>query len=84
MMLRRHKRNSRGKAATAFTAAIRLKFAKARMPTVFLDSAVISTARTSCQMTPAELRERRNSAPTHTVKLPISEDILTEIKADGD
>ena len=67
MMLRRHKRNSRGKAATAFTAAIRLEFAKARMPTAFLDSAVISTARASCQMTPAEL--------------PISEDILTEMRS---
>lgn len=81
MMLRRHKKNRRGKAATAFTAAIRLEFAKERLSTAFLDSAVVSTARTSCQMTPAELREKRNSAPTHTVKLPISEDVLMEMKA---
>jgi hypothetical protein len=31
-------------------------------------------------MTPAELREKRNSAPTHSLKLPISEDILTEVR----
>jgi hypothetical protein len=80
MMLRRHKRNARGKAATAFTAAIRLEFAKARLSTEFLDSAVVATTRTSCKMTPAELREKRNSAPTHSVKLPISEDILTEMR----
>ena len=79
-MLRRYKRNIRGKAATAFTAAIRLEFAKARMSTAFLDSAVIATTRTSCQMSPAELREQRNSASTHSVKLPISEDILAEMR----
>ena len=74
MMLRRQKRNARGKAATAFTAAIRLEFAKARLSTEFLDSAVVATTRTSCKMTPAEQREKRTSAPTHSVKLPISED----------
>ena len=50
MMLRRHKRNARGKAATVFTAAIRLEFAKARLSTEFLDSAVVVTTRTSCKM----------------------------------
>jgi hypothetical protein len=81
MMLRRHKQNRRGKAATAFTAAIRLEFAKRRLSTTFLDSAVVSTARSSCKMTPAELREKRYSEPTHTVKLPISEDILTGMRS---
>jgi hypothetical protein len=81
MMLRRHKQNRRGKAATAFTAAIRLEFAKRRLSTTFLDSAVVSTARSSCKMTPAELREKRYSEPTHTVKLPISEDILTGVRS---
>lgn len=81
MMLRKYKQNRRGKAATAFTAAIRLEFAKARLPTAFLDSAVIATTRSSCKMTPAELREKRNSEPTHTVKLPVSEDILLEMRS---
>ena len=81
MMLRRHKRNARGKAATAFTAAIRLEFVKSRLFTDFLNSVVVATTRTSCKMTPAELRKKRNSAPTHTVKLPITEDILTKIWA---
>ena len=81
MMMKRYHRNARGKAATAFTAAIRLEFAKMRLSTVFLESSVITTARTSCQRTPAELREKRNSAPTHTIKLPVSEDILTEMRS---
>jgi hypothetical protein len=34
MMLRRHKRNARGKSATAFTAAVRLKFAKASVQAI--------------------------------------------------
>jgi hypothetical protein len=80
MMLRRHKQNRRGKAATAFTAAIRLEFAKRRLSTTFLDSAVVTTARTSCKMTPAELREKRNSEPTYSVKLPISEDVLADMR----
>lgn len=81
MMLRKYKQNRRGKAATAFTAAIRLEFAKKRLSTTFLDAAVVTTARASCRMNPAELRERRNSEPTHTVKLPISEDILQGMRA---
>jgi hypothetical protein len=58
-----------------------LEFAKRRLSTTFLDSAVVSTARSSCKMTPAELREKRYSEPTHTVKLPISEDILTGVRS---
>jgi hypothetical protein len=48
MMMRRHQRGKRGKAATSFTAAIRLMFARRMLPTGFLDSAVIATARSSC------------------------------------
>ena len=81
MMLRKYKHNRRGKSATAFTAAIRLEFAKKRLSSTFLDDAVVSTARASCKMKPAELRERRNSEPTHTVKLPISEDIFVGMRA---
>ena len=32
-------------------------------------------------MTPAELREKRNSELTHAVKLPVSEDILMEMRS---
>jgi hypothetical protein len=81
MMLSKYKQNRRRKAATAFTASIRLEFAKMRLSTSFLDSAVVATSRTSCKMTPAELREKRNSEPAHTVKLPISEDILADMRA---
>jgi hypothetical protein len=43
MMLRRHQSGKRGEAATSFTAAIRLMFARRMLPTGFLDSAVIAT-----------------------------------------
>jgi hypothetical protein len=81
MMLQMHKQNRRGKAATAFTAAIRLEFAERRLSITFLDSALVSTARSSCKMTPAELREKRNSKPTHTVKLPFSENTLADMRS---
>jgi hypothetical protein len=81
LMIRKYKQNRRGKAATAFSAAIRLEFDKMRLSTSFLNSAVLAAARTSCKMTPAELREKRNSEPTHSVKLPISEDILAVMRA---
>jgi hypothetical protein len=71
---RKYKQNRRGKAATAFTAAIHVEFAKRRLSTTFLDSAVVSTARSSCKMTPAELRERRNirsSCPSARTYSPI-------------
>lgn len=81
MMLRRHKQNRRGKAATAsFVAAIRLDFVKRRLSKTFLDAAVVTTARTSCRMTLAELREERNSEPTQSVKLSICEEILLEMR----
>jgi hypothetical protein len=81
MMLRKYKQNRRGKPATAVTAAIWLEFAKKRLSSTFLDAAVVTTARASCRMNPAELRERRNSEPTHSVKLPISEDIIQGMRA---
>jgi hypothetical protein len=81
MMLRKYKQNRRGKSATAFTAAIRLEFAKKRLSCTFLGDAVIATTRASCKMKPAELREKRDSEPTYTVKLPISEDILVSMRA---
>ena len=79
MMLRTHNRIIRVKLATAYMAANRLEFAKARLSTAFLDSAVAATTRTSYQMTPPKLRERKKSVPTHTGELPIREDILTEM-----
>jgi hypothetical protein len=52
MMLRRHQSGKRGKAATAFTATIRMMFSRMMLSTLFLDSAIIATARTSCLMKP--------------------------------
>lgn len=80
MMLRKHQEGLRGKKATAFTAGIRLRFAQQGFPTEFLNSAVIATARTACRPKPAELRERRSNGAASTVKLPICESILAEMK----
>ena len=80
MMLRKHHARHRGKAATSFTAGIRMRFARETLSTGFLDSAVIATARTSCLMKPEELREKRNSGLSCIVKLPICESILAEMR----
>jgi hypothetical protein len=53
----------RGKAASAATAAIRLRFSPEMKDTAFLDSVVVSSARTACLPNPQELREQRSSAP---------------------
>jgi hypothetical protein len=63
---------------TAFTAAVRqTRVREVQTVPAFLDSTVVATTRTSCKMTPTELREKRNSAPTYTV----SEDTLTEMRS---
>lgn len=80
MMLRRHQAGQRGKAATAFTAGIRMRFAQETLSTTFLDSVVIATTRSSCRLKPTELRERRNSGGSTHVKLPVCEDILTDMR----
>ena len=81
MMLRKHEQGSRGKQATSFTAAIRLRFSQQGLSTEFLDSAVIATARTACKLKPEELRERKDSGAAASVKLPICEGILVHMKA---
>ena len=81
MMMRRHQAGKRGKAATSFTAAIRLRFARATCSTAFLDSAIIATARAACLMKPDELRAKKDRGPSDSVKLPVSEDILDDMRA---
>ena len=79
-MMSRHVAGKRGKAASAVTAAIRLRFSQEMLDTAFLDSAVVSTARTACLPNPKELRELRNSAPASTVKLPVCEEMITGMR----
>ena len=68
-MLWRHNRSIRGKALTAFMAAILLEFVKGRLSTAFLDPSDVATARASCQMTPVELRRERIVPQLHTALL---------------
>ena len=44
------------------------------------NSAVITTARAACKPTPEELRERKESGPAASVKLPVCESILVDMK----
>jgi hypothetical protein len=46
-MMSRHVAGKRGKATLAVTAAIRLRFSQEMEDTAFLDSAVVSSARTA-------------------------------------
>ena len=80
MMMRRHEEGKRGKAATAFTAAVRQMYARTMRATAFFDSSIIATARTSCLMKPSELRVLKDNGPAATVKLPICEGILVDLR----
>ena len=73
MMMRKHEQGMRGKQATAFTAALRLRFSQQGFSTEFLNSAVIATSRAACKPKPEELRERKDSGPVTSTKLPICE-----------
>ena len=68
MMLRKHQQGLRGKQATSFTAAIRLRYSQQGLSTEFLNSAVIATARAACKPKPEELRERKDRGAQVNVK----------------
>ena len=80
MMMRRHQFGKRGKAATAFMAAVRQIFARTMTQTSFFDSVTIATARTSCLMKSDELRALKDNGPAASVKLPICEGILSNLR----
>jgi hypothetical protein len=80
MMLRRHQAGYKGKAATAFTAALKREFVIAMLDTAFLESWMIHTARMSCQIKPHELRAKNSSGTASTVKLPVCESILISMR----
>ena len=76
----RYKAGLRGKGATAVTAGLRMRFAQELQSTAFLESAIISTARNACKLNPTELRARKDTGASTTVKLPICESILNDIR----
>jgi hypothetical protein len=80
-MMRRHEAGKRGKAASSFTAAARQMYARMTLPTAFLESSLIATARTSCALKPSELRALKDHGPVATVKLPVCEGILIDMLA---
>ena len=80
LMLRRHEGGHRWKRATSLTAGVRMRFAQETLPTTFLDSAVITAARSASKLSTAELRTRRNGGISSSVKLPASEDLLVHMR----
>ena len=71
----------RGKQATSVTAGIRLKFAAALQSTSFLDSAIVTAARTACRMSTKELRAKKDGRPKGNVKVPLCESLLKDLRA---
>ena len=80
MMARKHQAGLRGKAATSFTAGIRMKFVCAALSASFLEEPVVATARAACMMKPDELRAKRDSGATGSAKLPVCESIVRDIR----
>jgi hypothetical protein len=80
MMLRRYQDGHRGKSATSFTAGIRLRFAQETLSTNFLDAVWIATARSACKLNAKELRVKRNNGPASSVKLPVCESLITDMR----
>lgn len=76
MMHRRHQAGHRGKAATDGTAGTRKYSVCQMLGTDFLEAAVTATARAACLMIPDELRQRRDSAESCSVKLSICHSVL--------
>ena len=77
-LLRRSEAGHHGKSATSVTAGIRLYFTQELESTTFLESTIITTASTSCKLSPTELRIIRNAGASDSVKLPICAAILIE------
>ena len=80
MMARKHQAGHRGKAATSFTAGVRMKFVCAALSASFLEEPVVATARAACMMKPEELRARRDNGATSSAKLPVCESIVRDIR----
>lgn len=76
----RYDEGARGKSATSVTAGLRLAFTSALLPSGFLDSPIISAARTACRLNTTELREKRSNGQSETVKLPFCESILFRMR----
>jgi hypothetical protein len=55
-------------------------YARMMLPTAFFESSLITTARASCALKPNELRALKDNGPAATVKLPICEGILADLR----
>jgi hypothetical protein len=77
---KRFKQGLRCKQATAPTAGIKLAFARALLPTEFLNHPTVAAARHACRRKPEELRAIKDAGTEGTVKLPLCGSILDDIR----
>ena len=79
-LLRRYEGGHRGKMATSVTAGLRMFFGAKLMSTAFLDDGIIATARVACRLSPVELRQKRDTEASTTVKLPFCYELLLDVR----
>lgn len=79
-LCKRYQAGLRAKGATSVTAGLRKHFTQALESTTFLDSTMLSTARNACKLNPKELRTKRDEGMADTVKLPICESLLNDMR----
>ena len=68
------------KADNGRNSGMRLHFIAALLSTAFLESSMISAAPAACSLTVKELREKKDGPPDTTKKLPICEDLLSDLR----
>jgi hypothetical protein len=61
-------------------AAVRQMYAREMKATTFFDSSIVAIARTVCLMKPEKLRVKKENGPPATVKLPICEGIIADMR----
>ena len=77
----RHEEGLRGKQATAVTAGVRYHFMKAHVPATFMESTIMTAARTACRPSAAELRKKKDQGPRPAVKVALCESALMKMRA---
>ena len=79
-LLRRYQSGRRDKQATAVTAGIRLRFTEALLPTDFMDSPMLTAARSACKRNTNELRQKKDEGASTSVKFPLCESVLLRMR----
>ena len=62
------------------TAGIRLRFTEALLPTDFMDSPMLTAARSACKRNTNELRQKKDEGASTSVKFPLCESVLLRMR----